>query len=68
MNTELLNKINNAQQIIEVLAAKGGQDGMFSKIKDGFEALSQVNSDLQNQLESTKDVVDFILLNNPPAL
>lgn len=53
MDADKLNAINKAEQIVEVLALKGGPDGMFATVRDGFKALKEVNAQLEQENVNT---------------
>lgn len=75
MDIDKLNAINKAEQIFEVLAAKGGENGMFAIARDGFIALKEVNAELEEKnaqlqlkLDNTMSMVDFLAFANPPQI
>jgi len=66
MDKSRLDAINNAEQIVEKLAAKGGPNGMFATIDKGFKALKAENADLAQKNVDTMlaltDVYEQVLL------
>ncbi|MTI47871.1 MAG: hypothetical protein FH761_08520 [Firmicutes bacterium] len=58
-------EIFNATEILDKLAEKSN---MFKMINDDFKAKDEKIAQLTNELNSTKEMVDFLLLNNPPTI